>query len=203
MILVGLTGCIGSGKSTVSALLANKGARIIDGDKIARELQEPGTSALARLVETFGDILNPDGTLDRARLAGKVFGDAEQLAQLNAIMRPAIRSEIETRIARFRDTDEIVVLDMPLLIENPRNDLAAVIVVDVMPETAIERLVRHRGMSESDVRARLAAQVSRDDRLAAADYVIDNEGPPERLDDHVGRVWEWIQSLPSWTAQSQ
>lgn len=203
MILVGLTGCIGSGKSTVSALFASKGARIIDGDKIARELQEPGTPALARLVETFGEILNPDGTLDRARLAGKVFGDAEQLAQLNAIMRPAIRDEIETRIARFRDTDEIVVLDMPLLVENPRKDLAAVIVVDVLPETAIERLVRHRGMSESDARARLAAQASRDERLAAADYVIDNEGPPEELDDQVGRVWEWIQSLPPRVAQRQ
>lgn len=203
MILVGLTGCIGSGKSTVSALLASKGARIIDGDKIARELQEPGTPALVRLVETFGEILNPDGSLDRARLAGKVFGDAEQLAQLNAIMRPAIRDEIETRIARFRNTDEIVVLDMPLLVENPRKDLAAVIVVDVLPETAIERLVRYRGMSESDARARLAAQASRDERLAAADYVIDNEGSPEELDDQIGRVWEWVQSLPSWVAQSQ
>ena len=203
MILVGLTGCIGSGKSTVSVLLADKGARIIDGDKIARELQEPGTPALARLVETFGDILNPDGTLDRARLAGKVFGDAEQLAQLNAIMRPAIRDEIETRIARVHDTDEIVVLDMPLLVENPRKDLAAVIVVDVLPETAIERLVRYRGMSESDARARLAAQASRDERLAAADYVIDNEGAPEELEDQVSRVWEWIQSLPPWVAQPQ
>lgn len=203
MILVGLTGCIGSGKSTVSSLLSGKGARIVDGDKIARELQEVGTPALARLVEEFGDILHPDGSLDRARLASIVFGDAEQLKRLNAIMRPAIASEIESRIAQHHGTADVVVLDMPLLVENPRKDLAAIIVVDVSPETAIDRLVRHRGMAETDARARLAAQASREDRLAVADFVIDNEGPPESLDEQVDRAWAWMQTLPSWSAAQQ
>ena len=202
MILVGLTGCIGSGKSTVSALLAHKGAQIVDGDKIARDLQEVGTPALAQLAETFGDILRADGSLDRARLASIVFTDSQKLGQLNAIMRPAIAAEIEARIDRFRDSDEIVVLDMPLLVENPRKDLAGIVVVDVAPETAVERLVRHRGMAEGDARARLAAQATRDDRLAAADFVIDNEGPTENLDAQVDRAWEWMQTLPSWSNQA-
>jgi dephospho-CoA kinase len=195
MILVGLTGCIGSGKSTVSAMLADKGARIVDGDKIARELQEPGTPTLARLVAEFGDILQPDGTLDRARLAGIVFGDADRLAALNAIMRPAIADAVRSRIAEHRDA-EVVVLDMPLLVEHPRRDVAAVVVVDVEPEVAIQRLVNHRGMAEADARARLAAQASREDRLAAADFVIDNGSTVEELAERVDAAWQWMRALP-------
>lgn len=195
MILVGLTGCIGSGKSTVSAMLSSKGARIVDGDKIARELQEPGTSTLASLVDEFGDILHPDGSLDRARLAGMVFGDADRLAALNAIMRPAIAEAVRLRIESNRDA-EVVVLDMPLLVENPRRDVAAVVVVDVDPDTAVRRLVEHRGMTEGDARARLAAQATREDRLAAADFVIDNGGTVEDLAPQVDRAWEWMQRLP-------
>lgn len=195
MILVGLTGSIGSGKSTVSAMLALKGARIVDGDMIARELQEPGTPTLALLVDEFGDILNADGSLDRARLAGIVFADAERLAALNAIMRPAIAEAVQQRIEANRDAS-VVVLDMPLLVENPRRDLAAIVVVDVDPETAVRRLVYHRGMAEADARARLAAQATREDRLAAADFVIDNGGTLEALGPQVDRVWEWMQRLP-------
>jgi dephospho-CoA kinase len=195
MILVGLTGCIGSGKSTVSAMLSSKGARIVDGDKIARELQESGTPTLALLVDEFGDVLNPDGSLDRARLAGIVFGDADRLAALNAIMRPAIAEAVKLRIDSNRDA-EVVVLDMPLLVENPRRDVAAVVVVDVEPETAVRRLVEHRGMTEDDARARLAAQATREERLAAADFVIDNGGTVEELTPQVDRVWEWMQRLP-------
>lgn len=195
MILVGLTGCIGSGKSTVSALLSSKGARVVDGDKIARELQEPGSPTLASLVEEFGDILNSDGSLDRARLAEIVFKDADRLAALNAIMRPAIAEAVKQRIESNRDAP-VVVLDMPLLVENPRRDLAAVVVVDVEPETAVRRLVEHRGMAEDDARARLAAQATREERLAAADFVIDNGGTVEELAPQVDRVWEWMQRLP-------
>lgn len=195
MILVGLTGCIGSGKSTVSAMLADKGARIVDGDKIARELQEPGTPTLARLVGEFGDILLPDGSLDRGRLAGIVFGDADRLAALNAIMRPAIAEAVRLRIQDHRDA-EVVILDMPLLVENPRRDVAAVVVVDVDPEEAIRRLVEHRGMSESDARARLGAQASREDRLAAADFVIDNGSTVEDLAERVDAAWRWMRALP-------
>jgi dephospho-CoA kinase len=195
MILVGLTGCIGSGKSTVSALLAAKGARIVDGDKIARELQEPGTPTLARLVDEFGDILDVDGRLDRARLAGIVFADQSRLDSLNGIMRPAIAHLVSERIAANRDA-EVVVLDMPLLIENPRRDVAGIVVVDVDPEIAVRRLVEHRGMTESDARARLAAQASRDERLAAADFVIDNGGSMDQLVAQVARAWEWMRQLP-------
>jgi dephospho-CoA kinase len=199
MILVGLTGCIGSGKSTVSSILALKGAKIVDGDKIARELQEPGTPILARLVDTFGSILLPDGSLNRAQLAGIVFGDAERLHALNAIMRPAIAEAIEVRIAQHRDSSDVVVLDMPLLVENPRSDLAAMVVVDVDPEVAVQRLIKYRQMSESDARARLAAQASREVRLAAADFVIDNGGSPDDLEPQVERAWEWISQLPPWS----
>ena len=195
MILVGLTGCIGSGKSTVSAMLSSQGARIVDGDKIARELQEPGSPTLSLLVDEFGDILQPDGSLDRARLAGIVFNDADRLAALNAIMRPAIAEAVKQRIESHRDAS-VVVLDMPLLVENPRRDVAAVVVVDVEPETAVRRLVEHRGMTEDDARARLAAQATREERLAAADFVIDNGGTVEELIPQVERVWEWMQRLP-------
>jgi dephospho-CoA kinase len=195
MILVGLTGCIGSGKSTVSAMLADKGARIVDGDKIARELQEPGSPTLARLVAEFGDILQPDGTLDRARVAGIVFADANRLAALNAIMRPAIADAVRSRIEEHRDA-EVVILDMPLLVENPRRDVAAVVVVDVEPEVAIQRLVDHRGMAEADARARLAAQASREDRLAAADFVIDNGSTVDELAARVDAAWRWMRTLP-------
>jgi dephospho-CoA kinase len=198
MILVGLTGCIGSGKSTVSSLLALKGAQIIDGDKIARELQQPGRTILAALVKEFGDVLHDDGSLDRARLAGIVFGDTERLAALNAIMRPAIAEAIQARIDSFVLTDEVVVLDMPLLVENPRKDLAGVVVVDVDPETAVRRLVEGRGMAESDARARLAAQATREERLAVADFVIGNEGDQSALDEQVARAWDWMKGLPSW-----
>jgi dephospho-CoA kinase len=195
MLLVGLTGSIGSGKSTVSAMLSSKGARIIDGDKITRELQSPGTPTLARLVEEFGDILHPDGSLDRARLAGLVFADEDQLARLNAVMRPVIASTIEARIDEHRGTDHLVVLDMPLLVEHPRKDVAAVIVVDIDPELAIRRLVDLRAMSESDARARLGVQATREERLAAADYVIDNNGTVEQLATRVEAAWEWMHQL--------
>jgi len=199
MILVGLTGCIGSGKSTVSAMLSRKGAQIIDGDKVARELQEPGTPTLLALTETFGDILMPDGRLDRALLANIVFTDSERLSALNAIMRPAIARAVQSRIESFRHSSDVVVLDMPLLVENPRGDLAAVIVVDVDPETAIKRLVDSRGMSEKDARSRLAAQASREIRLAAADLVIDNDGLQDALEQQVDHAWVWMQQLPAWS----
>lgn len=198
MILVGLTGCIGSGKSTVSTLLALRGAQIIDGDKIARELQQPGRPILTALVNEFGEVLLPDGSLDRARLAGIVFGDEERLAALNAIMRPAIAEAVQSRIDSFVLSDEVVVLDMPLLVENPRKDLAGVVVVDVDPETAVRRLVEGRGMAERDARSRLAAQATREQRLAVADFVIDNEGDQTALDEQVARAWDWMKGLPSW-----
>ena len=196
MILVGLTGGIGSGKSTVSQLLADRGAIIIDGDAIARALQRSGTAVFAAMVERFGDVVAADGELDRAKIASIVFADAVALADLNKIVHPAIGVEMMRRIGELRDTDAIAILDFPLLAESPRKGLSGVIVVDVDPEIAIDRVVRDRGMKVSDVRARIDKQASRKDRLAIADRVLDNSGTKEDLIRQVDEAWEWILALP-------
>ena len=196
MILVGLTGGIGSGKSTVSQLLADRGAIIIDGDAIARALQRSGTAVFAAMVERFGDVVAADGELDRAKIASIVFADAVALADLNKIVHPAIGVEMMRRIGELRDTDAIAILDFPLLAESPRKGLSGVIVVDVDPEIAIDRVVRDRGMKASDVRARIDKQASRKDRLAIADRVLDNSGTKEDLIRQVDQAWEWIVALP-------
>ena len=196
MILVGLTGGIGSGKSTVSQMLADRGAIIIDGDGIARALQRSGTTVFAAMVERFGDVVSADGELDRAKIASLVFSDAQALADLNKIVHPAIGVEMLRRISELRDTDAIAILDFPLLTESPRKGLSGVIVVDVDPEIAIERVVRDRGMQASDVQARIDKQASRKDRLAIADRVLDNSGTKEDLVRQVDQAWEWIATLP-------
>ena len=196
MILVGLTGGIGSGKSTVSQLLADRGAIIIDGDAIARALQRSGTAVFTAMVERFGDVVAADGELDRAKIASIVFADAVALADLNKIVHPAIGVEMMRRIGELRDTDAIAILDFPLLAESPRKGLSGVIVVDVDPEIAIDRVVRDRGMKASDVRARIDKQASRKDRLAIADRVLDNSGTKEDLIRQVDEAWEWILALP-------
>lgn len=197
MILLGLTGGIGSGKSTVSAMLADRGAVIIDADAIVRELQAPGQPLLAELAAEFGDsILGADGSLDRAALAAAAFGDKEKVAALNRIVHPAVGREMNRRLEEQRDTDNVVVLDIPLLAENPRKGLCGVIVVDVPVDTAVERLMKHRGFSESDARARVANQASRETRLAIADRVLDNSGDIASLESQVNEVWQWAQSLP-------
>ena len=196
MILVGLTGGIGSGKSTVSQLLADRGAIIIDGDAIARALQRSGTAVFAAMVERFGDVVASDGELDRAKIASIVFADAVALADLNKIVHPAIGVEMMRRIGELRDTDAIAILDFPLLAESPRKGLSGVIVVDVDPEIAIDRVVRDRGMKASDVRARIDKQASRKDRLAIAARVLDNSGTKEDLIRQVHEAWEWILALP-------
>jgi dephospho-CoA kinase len=196
MILVGLTGGIGSGKSTVSQMLADRGAIIIDGDAIARELQRSGTAVFAAMVERFGDVVGDDGQLDRAKIASIVFADAQALADLNKIVHPAIGVEMMRRISEMRETDAIAILDFPLLAESPRKGLSGVIVVDIDPEIAIERVVRDRGMKASDVQARINKQASRQDRLAIADRVLDNSGTKEDLVRQVEEAWEWIATLP-------
>jgi dephospho-CoA kinase len=197
MRLVGLTGGIGSGKSTVSAMLAEHGAVIVDADRIARELQEPGSPVLAQMAERFGDhVIAADGTLDRAAVAAIVFGtdDASRqaLADLNGIVHPALQREIRARIEAERDTDRVVILDFPLLAENPRDDLDATIVIDVDPEVAVSRLVEFRSMDADDARRRIANQASREQRLAIATHVIDNSGGLEALRSQVDAVWAAI-----------
>jgi dephospho-CoA kinase len=195
--VVGLTGGIGAGKSTVSARLAAKGAVVVDADAVVKELQARGTPVFDAIVERFGpEVVGPDGELDRPALAAVVFGDPEALADLNALVHPAVGAEILRRVAEHQGSDRVVVLDVPLLVESGRYQAAGVIVVDAPVEVAIERLVRDRGMTEEEARARMARQVSREDRLAKADFVIDNAGPPEALDEAVDRAWAWISTLP-------
>ena len=197
MKLIGLTGAIGSGKSSVSALFERKGAIIIDGDGIAKQLQQKGSTTLQKMVDEFGDILLESGELDRAKVAKLVFGDAEMLKRLNAIMHPAIGIEILRQIELNMTTDNVVVLDMPLLVENPRDGMSGLVVVDVDPEVAIARLVQFRKMNEEDARRRMASQASREDRLKVADRIIDNSGNPESLGSQVDDVWDWFATLPN------
>jgi dephospho-CoA kinase len=195
MILIGLTGGIGSGKSTVSARLAELGARVIDADAITRDVQEAGTAVFAAIVERFGDgVVTADGSLDRAALAAKVFGDPEELKALTDIVHPAVGVTIAERMAEAAGTDDVVVLDVPLLVESGRDDMTAMVVVDLDPEVAVQRLVEHRGFTEEDARARISRQASREDRLAKADKVLDNSGSVEDLLAQVDAAWPWIQA---------
>ncbi|HEX8804058.1 MAG TPA: dephospho-CoA kinase [Acidimicrobiales bacterium] len=197
MLVVGLTGGIGSGKSTVSALLAAKGAVVVDADAVTRELQAPGTPVFDAMVQRFGPgIVAPDGTLDRAAVADVVFTDPDALADLNAIVHPAVGAEIVRRMEELSRTDEVVVLDVPLLVESTRAyPVAGLVVVDVDPEVAVARLVEHRGMREADVRARMARQASRHERLARADRIVDNSGTLDDLRRQVDALWRWIRGL--------
>jgi dephospho-CoA kinase len=196
MRLVGLTGGIGSGKSSVSSLLAELGAVIIDADAITRELQVPGAPLLTQLAEAFGpQILDAAGALDRQALADRVFGDADQLAVLNKIVHPAVGLEMNRRVDAELGGNRIVVLDVPLLAENPRQGLAAVLVVDCPVEVAVERLVSQRGLREDDARARVARQATREQRLAIATRVLDNSGDRASLAAQVATVWRWLNTL--------
>lgn len=197
MILVGLTGGIGSGKSTVSELLSRRGAVIVDADAITREVQLPGSPVLTELADAFGaEVISADGSLDRAAVANIVFTDPDALKKLNAIVHPAVGRLMNERILAQRDGDKVVILDIPLLTENPREGLQGRVVVDVPVETQVDRLVSHRGFSEDDARARIARQATRDERLAAADFVIDNSGTPADLEPQIDRLWAWLTSLP-------
>ena len=200
MILVGLTGGIGAGKSTVSAMLAERGAVIVDADRIARDLQSPGSPVLDAMAERFGShILLDDGSLDRAAVAKIVFTDEAALADLNAIVHPAMQSEIQRQIDDQSASDRVVVLDFPLLGENPRKGLAATIVVDVPVDVAVQRLIEQRNMDEADARARINSQLSRDDRLATATHVVDNGGDRDALTAQVDELWRQLLQLPPTT----
>jgi len=197
MILVGLTGGIGSGKSTVSGLLIERGAVVIDADAITREVQAPRAPLLGKLAERFGDgVIAADGSLDRAALASIAFADADALKDLNKIVHPAVGAAINERVLAERSTDRVVVMDIPLLTENPRDGLQGKVVVDVPVEVQVQRLVRYRGFDEDDARARIARQSTREQRLEGADFVVDNSGDLDALAPQIDRLWDWLESLP-------
>jgi len=202
MITVGLTGGIGSGKSTVSAGLVHRGAVLIDADAITRELQVPGTPVFDAMVDRFGArIVDSDGTLDRGAVAAIVFSDDEALADLNAIVHPRVAETIMSRIAEAAGTSSVVILDVPLLAEGrtrgkkSRYEMQAILVVDCPIDVAVERLVRYRGFDEPDARRRASSQATRQERLALADHVIDNSGDVASLTPQIDRAWDWLCKL--------
>jgi len=193
MLRVGLTGGIASGKSTVSALLAEYGAVVIDSDLLAREAVAAGSTGLAAVVIAFGpDVLTEGGELDRPAMGRRVFGDDEARARLEAIVHPRVRARAAEIEAAAR-TDAVVVHDIPLLVETRQDDrFDEVVVVDVPLEVQIERLQRERGMSVEEARSRIAAQAGREERLAAADHVMVNDRSPEQLRDAVEKLWNTL-----------
>ncbi len=206
MLEFGLTGGIGSGKSTVSAALAERGATIIDADAIVRELQQPGERMFDMMVERWGQkIVTAEGTLDRAAVAGIVFADDDELNALNGMVHPVVAEETERRrqaVIDAGDPSAVVVHDIPLLVvpggelltSRDVDEWAGIIVVDTPEEFAIERVMASRGMERDDIVARMDAQASREERRAAASFVIDNSGSLDDLEAEIDRCWEWMQS---------
>lgn len=203
MIEIGLTGGIGSGKSTVADMLVERGAVLIDADRIVRDLQAPGGAVFAAMVERWGDgIVADDGNLDRAAVAEIVFNDEDELEALNDIVHPAVAEEMKAQRTAVEGTDAIVVLDIPLLVradgtsdKDRYANLAGIIVVDVDADVAVSRLVEFRGFDEDDARSRIANQATREARREVADVVIDNSGSLDDLDTQVDAAWDWALAL--------
>ena len=196
MLEIGLTGGIGSGKSTVAAMLVERGATLLDADAIVRGLQLPGMPVFVAMAERWGDrILDDAGGLDRQVVADIVFADPDELAALNGIVHPAVGDEMIRRRRELAATDATVILDIPLLVESGHRGLAGVIVVDVDPDVAVERLVSGRGFTSVDARNRISMQASRAERLDRADLVVDNSGTLDDLAGQVDLAWTWIATL--------
>ena len=199
VLVVTLTGGIGAGKSSAAALLVERGAVLVDADACAREIQAAGGRAFAGMVDLFGEgAVNDDGELNRPAIAAVVFSDKDMLTKLNALMFPLIGAEVLARIEANAATDNVVLLDIPLLGMSGNNyNAAALIVVDCPTEVALERVVTGpRQMKREDAQARIAAQISREERLKLADFVIDNSGGEADLKLAVGACWDWISALP-------
>ena len=193
---VGLTGGIGSGKSTVARMLGGAGLAVVDADQVARDIMEPGSPVLEEVAAAFGaDLIGDDGALDRGELARRAFATTEDTQRLNAITHPAIRAESERRFAAAEEAGEqAVIYDMPLLVDLGLNqDMDLTVVVDVDKEERIRRLVDKRGLDEADARARMAQQIDDATRLAAADVVIDNNGPLDALEPQVAALIKKIK----------
>lgn len=193
---VGLTGGIGSGKSTVARMLGGAGFAVVDADQIARDIMEPGSPVLDEVAAEFGaDLIGADGALNRGELARRAFATTEDTKRLNAITHPAIRAESERRFAAAEAAGEqAVIYDMPLLVDlGLYQDMDLTVVVDVDKEERIRRLVAKRGLDEADARARMAQQIDDEARRAAADVVIDNNGPLDALEPQVAALVEKIK----------
>jgi dephospho-CoA kinase len=198
VIALGLTGGIGSGKSAVADRLVARGAALIDADRLAREVVVPGGPAYQPLIDRFGTgILASDGTIDRPALAAVAFADDATRADLNAITHPAIGLAMREALLALAQTDRIVVLAIPLLKPMHRETLQLdkVVVVDCPTDIALERLLSQRRMDRADAEARIRAQISREERIEGADYVLDNSGDRATLDTEVEHLWEWITAL--------
>ena len=191
MLLVGLTGGIGSGKSTVARMLEERGAVVFDADLLAREAVEPGTQGHTAVIERFGaDVLAPGGELDREALASIVFADPSARRDLEQIVHPEVRRLFAEGSEAYRDTDRIVVFSAPLLVESGMHTAFEIlVVVSATVATQIERLMRQRGMSEPAIRARIDAQAPLEDKAAAADFLVDNEGSLDELESQVEQLW--------------
>lgn len=198
MLLVGLTGGIGSGKSTVARLLERRGAVVFDADLLAREAVEPGTPGHAAVIERFGaDVLAPGGELDREALASIVFADPSARRDLEEIVHPEVRRLFAEGSEAYRDTDRVVVFSAPLLVETGMHTAFEIlVVVSATVATQIERLMRQRGMSESSIRARIEAQAPLEDKAAVADFLVDNEGTLDELESQVDRLWNDLSARP-------
>ena len=196
MLEIGLTGGIGSGKSTAAAAFVEQGAVLIDADQIVRDLQKPGEKVFEEMLSKWGpDILTSEGELDRQLVANIVFSNPEELAALNTIVHPAVREEMTNRRQAFVETDNTVILEIPLLVESGYRNFDAIVVVDVDTDTAVKRLVKYRSFDEEDARNRLERQVSRESRTEIADYVIDNNNSMSEFNSEILKCWEWIKSI--------
>lgn len=198
MLLVGLTGGIGSGKSTVARLLEKRGAVVFDADLLAREAVAPGTPGHAAVIERFGaDVLAPGGELDREALASIVFADPSARRDLEQIVHPEVRRLFAEGSEVYRDTDRVVVFSAPLLVESGMHTAFEIlVVVSATVATQIERLMRQRGMSEASIRARIDAQAPLEDKAAVADFIVDNEGTLDELESQVERLWNDLAARP-------
>ena len=197
VVVIGLTGGIGSGKSAVAKFFSELGAVVVDADDLAREVVVPGTPAHSAVVERFGPaVVGSDGGIDRPALAAVVFDDADARRDLNAIVHPAVEEALARRLSAEEGPGRVVVAVIPLLVEIDWQGADAVVVVDCPEDVAVERLVRERGMQEADARRRIAAQAGRADRVARADRVIVNDGTWADLRAQVEATWSWIQTLP-------
>jgi dephospho-CoA kinase len=198
MLRVGLTGGIGSGKSTVARLLEKRGAVVFDADLLAREAVEPGTPGHAAVIDRFGaDVLAPGGELDREALASIVFADPAARRDLEQIVHPEVRRLFAEGTVAYRDTDRVVVFSAPLLVETGMHTAFEIlVVVSATVATQIERLMRQRGMSEASIRARIDAQAPLEDKAAVADFIVDNEGTFDELESQVDRLWTDLSARP-------